>query len=136
MLCHFCQNLVFVPFEEISVQNADWLTGQSYLINHDTSLVSEHQPSRKALELSASRGCRVCAMFWFQLFYDTESGHARHDNDPRVAPILLSMKQLTWGKDCEPREDLFFDVIYLHYEERLSSLRIEKPVSGITNEHV
>ena len=135
MLCHFCQNLVFVPVEEVSVQNADWLTDPRFVPYPDTWLVSVHQPSREALELSAGRGCRVCAMFWFQLFYDAGAVHARCDNDPEVAPILLSMKQLSWDNDLEPHNPCSWGM-KLRYGDRSASLRIHKPVSGITDEHM
>jgi len=74
-------------------------------------------------------------MFWFRLFYDTVASHARHDSDPEAAPILLSIEQLSWRKDFEPG-DLFSHQMKLRYGERVASLRIYKPVSGITDEHV
>jgi len=73
-------------------------------------------------------------MFWFQLFYDAGAAHARRDNDPEVAPILLCMKSL-WDKDFE-LQDHFHHEMKLRYGERLTSLGIHKPVSGITDEHV
>jgi len=74
-------------------------------------------------------------MFWFELFYDTGARHARHDNDPEAALVLLTMEQFSWGKDYEP-ENLFLHQMMLSYGERVASLRILKPVSGIPDEHV
>ena len=135
MLCHFCQNLVFVPVEEVSVQNPDWLTDSWFIYDPDTWLVSVHQPSRKALELSAGRGCRACAMFWFQLFNDTGVAHACRDNDPKIAPILLSMGQLSWGYDSEPEHPLMQEM-KLRCGEDSALLMIHKPVPGMTDGHV
>ena len=136
MLCHFCQNLVFVPVEEVSVHNAHWLTDQTFVNDPYTWLISVHQPSRNALELSAGRGCRVCALFWFQLFYDAGAAHTRRDNDLEVAPIMLSTEQFWWDKGYEERIFLSRSNIRLRCGERFASLRINMPVSGIANEHM
>jgi len=135
MLCHFCQNLVFVPIEEVSVQDNNWLTDRSFVYDRDIWLVSVHQPSRKALALSAGQGCRVCAMFWFQLFYDAEAAHAHHDSEPAAAPILLSMALLSWGNDSEPEHPIVQEM-KLRCGEQLASLIIHKPVPGMADGHV
>ena len=135
MLCQFCQNLVFVPIEEVSVQNADWLTDPGVIFNPDKRLVSVHQPSRKALELSAGQGCRVGALIWFQLFDDAGAAHARCDNDPEAAPILLSMKQLPWDKDFESYNEVLVGM-GLRCGERFTWLSMKTPISGITDGHV
>jgi len=116
------------------VQNADWLTDRNFVYDPEKWLVSVHQPSREALELSAGQGCRVCAMFWFHLFYDAGAAHARCDNDPEVAPILLSMEHLSRGEDFGP-QDLILNEMNLRYGERLASLSVYEPVSGITDGH-
>jgi len=135
MLCHFCENLVFVPMKEVSVQNPDWSTDSWFIYDPDTWLVSVHQPSREALELSAGQGCRVCAMFWFRLFYDAGASHARHGRDREAAPILLSTGQLSWGKDSEMPYPTWQDM-KLRCGERRSELKIDKPISGMIYGHV
>ena len=137
MLCHFCQNLVFVPAEEVSVQIVNCLltTRWSYLFDPDKHLVSVHQPSREALEFSAGQGCRVFAMFWFQLFNDAGATHARRDNAPEVAPILLYMSQLSWERDFKlPFSSCRF--MSLSWGERKVSLEIRNPVSGTMYVHM
>jgi len=109
-----------------------WITAPRYIFNPDTDLVSVHQPSRKALELSAGRGCRVCALFWFQLFYDAGAAHARRDNDLEVAPILLSMQQPSWDRDLDIQYPTGYQM-QLRHGERLALLWIYKPISGTTN---
>lgn len=135
MLCHFCQDLVFVPVEEVWVQHAYWLRDPSFVYSREKELVSVHQPSRTALELSASRGCRVCALFWFQLFQNNWSAYTRRDNDHEIAPVLLSMGQLSADKELKAQYSEW-DGMKLRCGEELVSLRIHKPISGITDEHV
>jgi len=135
MLCHFCQNLVFVPVKEVNVQNADWLTDPSFIFNPDTDLVSVHQPSGNALEDSAREGCRVCAMVWFQLFHDAGTAYAHYDDDLEVGPILLCLSGISQIEDFEAKFPVWYKM-KLRCGRRFGSLMTRKPLSGIIDEQI
>ncbi len=135
MLCHLCQNLVFSPAEELNVQNVGWSTNRLLVYNPDITLISVHQPSQQALELSTSRGCRVCALFWFRLFQRTGSTNARRYDDHEVVPILLAMNEPLWRKDFKAQIPEFFDM-RLHCGEYVNSLHIDRPIAGMSDKHV
>lgn len=134
MLCRFCQNLVFSPAEELNVPNVYRLTPAHYKLMPGNTLISVHQPSQKALNLSAGRGCRVCAFFWFRLTQAAGSAHAYRDNDHGVAPVLLSMKwELCWDKDLEAQEGPPNHTL-LSCGGKEASLQLKWPISGMSNE--
>ena len=135
MLCHLCQNLVFLPVEELNLQNVGWLTDRSFVYMPDMAYISVHQPSQKALELSAGHGCRVCALFWFRLFQRTGSTNARRYDDHEVAPIFLFMNKLPWDEGFETRIPEVFRM-KLCCGEDVASLKVGKPIPGMSDEHV
>ena len=133
MLCHFCQNLVFVPAEELDAQDAAaWSTRpESKYYMRELRLISVHQPSRKALEISAICGCRVCALIWFQLFQDTMSAETHRDNDHGVSPIILS----TGGEKLQTLGQMPY-AMTLYCGERSGSLIIDRPLPGKSSKRV
>jgi hypothetical protein len=90
MLCHFCQNLTFLPAGELNLPGVDLSEVFPYEDNPLAALISVHQPSLEALEISASHGCRLCAFFWFELF-----GFRYRIRDPLFTVIMIKKSHQT-----------------------------------------
>jgi hypothetical protein len=88
MLCSLCQNLVFSKPAELDLTNTGFIDDW---IENPYSMISLHQSSRNALDLSAEHGCHVCALIWSQLFGPTGYPLPEYDFDDtgRVAQVVL-----------------------------------------------
>lgn len=133
MLCQFCQNLVFSPAGELNLPGVEWSELFRYEIDPLAILVSVHQPSQKALEISASRGCRLCALSWFRLFQTTEYTPAHHDNDDGNTQVLIIVKgNSSWNMDEDlDFRDRMFGYLRIYCGERRCWLEMDRPIPGM-----